>query len=187
MGRIHQRVKLTGSALSATVAQWTQRSLIKSVQRGTMATINTSITQAVTAVVPENCLLTILGVKSGSAGEFGNAYFTRIELTTATSLTLLCHTAAAFARTTSWELIEFVPGVIKSRQAGTIAIGSVNATINPVNMSKTLVHHLGLIDSVAASSNDVATMLQLTTATNVNVQTGNTNTQVTGYEVVELF
>lgn len=173
--------------MAGMVGLWGASSLIRNVQRGTVTYFATSTTATITAVDTANTVVTILGVKSGTAGEFGDKYFTRVALTNSTTLTFVTNTASAFNRVVSYEVIEYHPGVIKSRQAGTFNPGNGNSTITEVNMAKTQLFHLGLIDNVGGASNDVATYIALTSATNVQIQTGNPNVQVTGWEVIEYF
>jgi len=170
------------------VSLWGASSLIKSVQRGTIAvTAATSAISTINAVDMNNSVLKMLLTRGTTAGQFGNKWWTRIELTNATTVTAYVQTAPTpDSATCSFEIIEYMPGVIKSIQRGTMNV-TTPATITAVDMNKSALDHLGVTDSVGISSNDVCTRVILTNSTTVTPATSNPNAQVTGYQVVEMF
>lgn len=184
-----QRTFIGPQGMAGMVSLWGAPSLIKSIQRGTVTFSGTSTTATISAVIPENAYVANLGIKSGTAGQFGGEYFTRISLTNATTLTFLTNTATGTNRVVSYEVVEFMPGVIKSKQTGsTTSTGATtNQAVTEVNLNRAFLVHAGLIDNVGAAANDVATYLALTTSTNLAVVTGNPNVQITNWQLLELF
>lgn len=178
---------------SQPVSQWLRGgSLVKSVQRGTIAiTGATSNTATITSVDTANTRLRLIGriYDDGGAGTGTNAqYLVRIALTNATTVTASVNTSPGGSTcTVSFEVVEYVPGVVKSVQRGTVTIGAGTATINAVNVSKAELDHLGLTDNAAALTSGGDTRLTLTNATTVTVAAGVTSAQVTGYQVVEFY
>jgi hypothetical protein len=103
----------------------------------------------------------------------------------------------------SFEVIEFYPGVIKSRQYTTVAVtgpgvgnpaATGNVTITTVNTSKTMLAYGGTRSSYPGSGSGMsdyettAGATSLTSATNVATTSGNaSSTQTTKVTVVEFF
>jgi len=134
------------------VGLWGASSLIRSLQTGTIAVGITSPTTAtVTAVNPALSLL-ISGSWSSNYNTGNGVYGTqpRITLTNGTTITATTYTTGTgIDSTTSWTLVEFAPGAIRSVQYGTTSgtSGADTATITAVNTAKSFVVYLGLTSS----------------------------------------
>jgi hypothetical protein len=192
MSGLRRRANLTGAALSSSLSRWTQPGFIKSIQRSTVtiASGNTSATQTITAVDPSNSRLKFLGCDSTGADAFV-AGLTRLTFTNGTTITATVNTAPSANLVTSFEVIEYFPGVIKNVQRSTITVNSGattgTASITPVTTTKAEVSYLG----ATVTSSDQRNLLWLTltnattvTATNVATAPGN---GTVGFEVVEWF
>jgi hypothetical protein len=159
---------------------------IKSIQRGTIALAGVgSNTATITAVDVNNAVLRLIG-QSQSGGNSGDSC--RIALTNSTTITATRSDGTA-TTTVSWEVVEFIPGAIKSIQRGTIDTSSVNpntATITSVDTTHAWVDHLGYscTDTASGSPANWWTRLTLTNGTTVTCQGGADS--VTSYQVVEL-
>ena len=140
---------LTGSALDSRVAQFGMRSFVRSVQRGsfTMPAASASGTVTITTVDTSNAVLTAMNNTPTSALSSATAatIFWRTTLTNSTTITINS-AVAGDPRTTFWELIEYWPGVIKSKQTGTVTVSGVaaaSATVTVVNMNKSILFLAG--------------------------------------------
>lgn len=190
--RYGQRTRdVLGGNLYASVQQWNQRSLVKSIQTGTVSLAAvTSNTATITAVVTGNCLVAFGGSSINTGGSSDT--FTYISLTNSTTVTAV-RSGGSGTVTAAFTIIEFVPGVIKSNQAGTIALATVasnTATITAVNTSKATVINLGNMtdDSVSGNGQRWTVRLTLTNATTVTATHGSANDNLTAsYQVVEFF
>jgi hypothetical protein len=186
------RTRLTGAGYTARVAQWGQRSLIKSIQRGTIAVPDASADETITAVVVGNSRLMYLGDRSDSAGTFfADDFCVKLILANATTITATRGTTAGDAAV-SYEIVEYWPGVIRSVQRSTIAITTGNtsntAAITAVNsLAKTTCDCLGYQSSSTDTTLGRATLV-LTNATtvtaNLNTAAGN-GTLTVGFQVIE--
>jgi len=126
---------------SGMVGLWGASSLIKSIQRGTISFAGaTSGTATIAAVVPENTIVRHLWSSQTSNNTNLCVWFGRSELTNSTTVT-----ASAYANdgtyVGSYEVIEYYPGVIKSKQTGTITLTAASestdtATITTVDTAK---------------------------------------------------
>ena len=195
MSRYGARTRLLGAGSQARVGQWFQRSLIKSIQRGTISIANgaTSNTATVTAVVLANSRLVNLGNDAGS-DTTADTVCVRIALTNSTTITATVNTvSAAVARVVSYELIEYWPGVMKSVQRGTLttaAAASGTAAITSVTTTKATLDFLGMTTTYAVTDGvltQVQFRIELTNATTI---TGNGTTAITrtaGYQVIEWY
>jgi len=185
-----QRTKLTGSPLSSMVAQWTQRSVIKSLQTNTIAITVTSNTRALSpAVDPSNCLLINLGWIYDTVDTQSDAYNARLTFTNATTITAT-RTAVVGTTTVTFLVIEFVPGVIKSIQQNTISVASSTTdTINPINVGKYHLANLGQTSTDISGAGAVfETALILTNSTTITATRGNNSgTTVVGYRIAEFY
>lgn len=140
---------LTGSALDSRVAQFGMRSFVRSVQRGTftMGAAAASGTVTITTVDTSNAVLTAMNNTPAQAANVATAatIFWRTTLTNSTTITFNS-ALAGDARIIYWELIEYWPGVIKSKQTGTITVSGVSsatATVTAVNESKSILFLAG--------------------------------------------
>lgn len=181
---------LDGTLLTARTSQG--RSLIKSIQRGTITIANAtaSNTATITAVDPNNAIVHGLG---NTVNEAPNSSFVRVTLTNSTTVTAT-RSGTVSANTVNYEVIEYWPGLIKSVQRGTITLNSVTsatATITAVDTTKTMVEHLGASNTDASGGNGQLwlTTLVLTNATTVTaaVNTAAANSPIVGYQVIEWF
>jgi uncharacterized protein YycO len=182
---------LTGSALDSRVAQFGQRSMIRSIQRGVVSANNTFATGTVTitAVDLNNTVLSVSQDGDGVVGRWDTSTGT-VVLTNATTITVT-RTGTVDSLRTSYEVIEYWPGVIKSVQRGTItlaSVGSNTATITTVNMNKSQMFDLRYSTTELASPQTITTRLTLTNATTVTASRAvGTGTNVSSYQVVEFY
>lgn len=192
--RFGPRTRLIGSAVGSRVAQWDQRSLIKSIQRSivTIGAGATSATTAITSVVLTNSVIRFLGYVAQGAATTPNITCVRAELTNATTVTAAVNSTGAGDRIASFEVIEYWPGVVKTVQRGTFtttAATSGTATITSVNTAKATLDFLGfttdeaVVTDVGLAGVDVV-LTNATTVTGTGV--GGIN-RVIGYQVVEWF
>lgn len=182
------RARLTGSSLSSRLAQWTQASLIQSIQAGTInvATAAGSNTAAITAVDPARTVLLHLGTSYNISGTILTGPMVRIALTNSTTVTATdVVTADGATATVSFVAIQFVPGVLKSLQRGTLTDAAGTATITTVNTLKAFVNLLGY--STSSNDNNSMPRLDLTNATTVTLTDGTGGGATASYEVWEFF
>ncbi len=197
---MNRRQYLSGSALQSRVAQWQQRSLLKSVQSGviTLSNVNSGASAPLTAVVTANSICYALGMRTDLAGgAFAGGYATQV-LTNTTTVTA---TRGAGAGTgdvaaASFMLIEFVPGVIKTIQRGTITIAtgatSNTGAITAVNTAKSFLAPAGWLtdgDATAAIGQVTAT-LAFTNATTLTATRGSSSASfivTCAYQAVEFY
>lgn len=187
MSTLHRRAVLTGSAHSSLVSQWTQRGFIKSIQRGTITLTGVSTnTATVTVVDVNNATLRWLGQTYNTAADFASQAFIRIDLTNATTVTATAGNTASTG-TVNFELVEYVPGILKSVQRGTIAVATTaTATVTAVTVAKTQVDQLGWSTNQGAASSAAVASVVLTNATTVTA-TAVIGTQTIGYQVAEFY
>lgn len=190
--RFSARTRLLGSGASARVGQWVQRSLVKSVQSGTIVigAGATSATGAITAVVLANSVLNYLAWASDPTAVTVREDNMLLELTNTTTVTA-SHDTAGQSIAAGFQVIEYWPGIIKSVQRGTITIanGTVSntATIPAVNTAKSSLTYLGA-QFTAIAVTDYRARLALTNGTTVTAtRIGNTDAITVGYEVVEWY
>lgn len=183
--------RLTGSALSSRVCQWTQRSIVKSIQRGTIAiTGATTGTLTITAVNTSNARIRFLGCSANLNVVDGTKYFARIDLTNSTTITATVNASpGANTLTVGVEVTEYWPGVIKSIQRGTVTVtGAANtATITTVNTAKTEFDYLGFSDTDTSNNNGVIPYAVLTNATTVTATNVVAVAATIGFQAVEFY
>lgn len=170
-------------------------SLIRRIQRGTITIAGGSLsnTAAINSVNLNHSRLNFLGCRIAGTEDAHRA-FARVELTDATTVTALKQDSdvGADAVTASYEVIEYVPGLIRSMQRGTItaAAGTATATLTKaVNTAKTEVNYLGMLTSdtgALVTANLWLTHLDLTDSTTVTATAFAANA-VIGYQVVEWY
>lgn len=185
---------LVGSLLRGT--------FIQSIQRGTVSCGNASATgtASITAVVMGNSMLIpghfrVATVTTNSP----QGVIPRIELTNTTTVTgTVDTTGTGLDSTQPFQVVEFVPGILRSVQRGTITIGSGNtsgtATITAVVTGKAFVNYLGMTttDNTAWGTIDpgvVLASLVLTNTTTVTAQKNSSHlfTDTVSYEVIEFW
>lgn len=149
MIRYTNRSRLLGSPFSAHVAQWSLRSFVKSVQRGTVLIVNSSTTgtATITAVQLANSLVYFLGATSANVST-NFAVDARCYLTFTNETTITATRAGSSdAATAGFEVIEFQPGVLRSVQRGAITISgastSATASVTFVDAAKCALVSLG--------------------------------------------
>lgn len=184
------RTRLLGP--SARLAQWLQRSQIKSIQRGTVTLNNvTSATATITSVDLSNARITMLGVQVATTSTVAAEVFCRVALTNATTVTGFVTTGEANNKVISFEVIEYYPGVIRLVQRGTIATAAASsntATITSSDVTKSTLDFLGFVTSEAAlQGTTIAGQLVLTNATTVTWTLGGSHTTTCGYQVILWF
>lgn len=135
------------AAMAGVAALWGASSLLASVQRGTVAMTNTVTTNTATiaAVDTANSVLVWLGQNGTSASDNPDHAWCGLELTNATTVTAT-RTTGGNTVTVSFEVYEFLPGVIKRVQRGAtgpLTTTPTTATITAVNPSKTFLLSLG--------------------------------------------
>lgn len=165
-------------------------SLIRSVQRGeiVIAGSSASNTATITAVNMNNSLLRFLGCTPGGA-ELPDASFARLAFTNATTITATRDDVGGGDNlTVAYEVVEYVPGVIKSIQRGTITAvaGSATASITAVNTAKSHVDSLGYETNNGGTDNTWLPRLDLQDSTTVRVRATAVDALI-GYQVVEWF
>lgn len=183
-----KRSLLTGSGLSRRVAQWTQAGIIESIQADTFSfgSAGGSGTKAITAVDTARTILLYLGNTYNVSGSILPGASARIALTNGTTVTGTSVVDAAGATVAiSFVAIQFVPGVIKSLQRGTLATATGTATIATVNTLKAWVNMLGF--STTVDDDQTRPKLVLTNATTVTITAGGSTGATASYEVVEFF
>ncbi len=190
MSRLRQRWKLTGSALSSRVAQWTQRGVVRSIQSGSILLSGvTSNTASVTAVVPENCILLYGGSQYGTVDTLSSGFCVRLTLTNSTTITATRQSSSNVAAV-SYVLIELVPGVIRSTQSGTVALNSVTsntATVTAVVTAKSSLFYLGTsTDDTSGAGATFDVEIALTNSTTITAtRASNSGSTVVSYLLVE--
>ena len=182
-------------AMGGMVSLWGAPSLIQSVQRGTFTlAAATSGTATITAVKTENTVLMFLGMTQSEANPNLAPAAGRITLTNATTITGTLGYNAANA-IFSYEVVEYLPGVIRSVQLGTVAVAgnaSATATVTAVRTDKSHLSLLGWsMTTVAAPVADVyAVNAVLTNATTVTAarDAADASNQITAaFQLVEWF
>lgn len=182
---------LGGSGL---VGLWGASSLIKSLQRGT-GSYAAAVT--ITAVDVNNSIVMYGGNLFNAANDQKQYWFQRVVLTNSTTLTFTL-TGGGGTSTGSWQVVEFLPGVLKSVQRSTITIpaagsGSATATITGVDTNKAFVNFLGASNADTAGGyaggQDAMPYVVLTNATTVTATryTSGAAACVVSFEVYELF
>lgn len=183
---------LSGSGLDSITAQQGRRSLIKSIQRGTISITGAATnTATIVSVDMNNSVLRFLNQSYNNTAGNTNTVLGRLTFTNSTTITATLDTAdggdlAKF----SFEVLEYNPGVIKSIQRDVITVSSagVAKTITAVDTTKSVVDWLGITDSAAsptAGSQDGYVVL--TNSTTVTGFQGFSNSGICGFQVVEFF
>lgn len=197
------RSRQLGTALSASLTGWTQRSLIKSIQSGTV-TVNgiagpSSGTTTVTAVSTGNTLVFCLGqtIASGAgASNRGEMIEPTLLLTNGTTVTATVYSTADGVATVDvvvgFFLLEFVPGVLKQVQSGLISLTgaatSATATVTTVTTGKSLLYSTGrwTATNVYGSSPRIV-LTNATTVTASRPGTGGSTDSRIAYVLAEWF
>lgn len=185
---------LDGTGLTSMLLHQSQRSLVKSVQAGTIviASGTASNTATITGVSLANSMIFMLGREIDTTTGPNN-HCAHLVLTNATTITATRQATGASGLTVGYVVVEFLPGVIKSVQRGTIslvAVTSNTATITAVNTAKSFVGNLGwTIETTDGAASRVYNLrAALTDATTVTASRSlGTGTAVVSYQVVEFY
>ena len=174
-------------------------SLIRRVQTGavTVNAASASGTATITAVNVTSAFLVALGVTttyagSGTGDDRVSESQPRLELTNSTTVTATRDAGTNGTLTMGFVVLEFVPGVIRSLQRGTISLVNVasnTATITAVNVNKSIVVPGYWSLTVQSSDNVVFHRVELTNSTTVTAyrDTAGVITATVPYQVIEFF
>ena len=174
---------------SGLIARWGASSLVKSVQSGTMGSwTNATNTATISAVDTANTLVFHDGQTYDTAGNTYAQYpFVSLALTDSTTLTATKSAGGLGNTQLSWFVVEFLPGVIKSVQSGTVLTEST-ATVTAVNTAKSVLMNNGhrayyFYDQAYSHS-----MIVLTNATTITCSRGAAYaSHYHQYQLVEFF
>lgn len=176
------------------VSAWGASSMVRSVQRGTISIGPAAATNTATiaAVNMDNSVLRWLSGNYNTDGAVderdGWSYLTFTNATTITATRQGTNNTA----TVSFEVIEFMPGIIRSVQRGTIALtaaASNTATVTTVDTNKAVLDYLGTLsgDGFGYSARYLIRLV-LTNSTTITATRGNaTNNMLVAYQLVEFF
>ncbi len=172
------------------VGLWGASSLIESIQRGTITYDTSSVSSAtatIAAVDMSRSRLRFNGLYI-SGGANNNKLASRIAFTNATTITVTVTGGggAGLLCIVSYEVIQYMPGVVRNIQRGT-ALGNTVWTITEVRMDKSEVDYLGAQGSDINTNITTSARVLLSTTTGVNnASVGLTNDTV-GMQVTEFF
>lgn len=168
---------------------WGKPSHIVSVQTGT-ATLtagNATGTATITAVSLFQTVLNYLNAISTDAAVVAAEVKMGVTLTNATTVTFT-RTSTGVAATGRFQLVTYVPGVLRSVQRGTIVLSAVTsntATIAAVNTTKYRLVMLGWYNAEIQVEDDY-TDLALTNATTLTATRGSgSGTSTVSYQIEE--
>lgn len=188
-----QRTFIGPQGMGGLVSMWGAKSLVQSVQRGstTVASGSAGTNTAITQVDLANSLIVWTGVTFGSNNIAWASATGYLRLTSNVQVTVnRTGSAGAGSLVTYWEVIEFVPGVIKQVQRSTVTSGGTTA-ITAVNTAKSQVFYLGWsCADVSVGANQVVETprISLDSATSVSCADGNGDANSTvSFAVVEFY
>jgi len=177
------------AGMGGMVGLWGANSLIKSIQRGSTATGGAaSATSTITAVSTADSQIFCLGSTSDFVGANASAAAGRVELTNATTVTV--YNSGGSTVYVNWCVVEYLPGVIKSVQRGTVAdaaTGSASVTITEVNTTRTDLQLLGFTTNVADTRTNPRMSLPSATQVTITVGGAGVGTNNCGYQVTEFY
>jgi hypothetical protein len=182
-----------------------RRSIVKSIQRGTI-TVNgvtdPSATATIAAVNPLNTLLFRGGqtwtLSGGRIGNRGEGLQAMLVLTNPTTVTATCMTTTiddgvtAVPVVVAYSVVEYWPGVIRGIQSGIISlVGAAltnTATLSPaVNISKTFVYDVGVYGCWDQSAMPRVELTNATTITATRTASFFSLTTKIGWTMVEFY
>lgn len=187
------RPRLFSQTWARGVAQWGAASRIASFQKGVLAVAAlaaTSNTATISEVVLDRTII-ITSYRGGGSDTTAAQCAVRAELTNATTISAFRLSNATAAGELSYTVIEFLPGVVKNVQRGTITTtgaASGTATLSPeVNPSRTEVFCLGFTSNDSGTSAfDVLSMeLVVTNGTTLTATGHGAINRTVGYCAVE--
>lgn len=176
--------------MSGTVALWGASSPISSIQRGIVTIANAaSATTTITAVDLTRSVIRFIGCNNGGINQYD--MIARLELTNSTTVTGYRFDTSANGTVVGFEVIEYLPGVIRSIQRGSASFVSAtpkSVTLTAVDMGKTTVDFLNWrYNDSGAPSTTAFPKLILTSSTNLDGEVQSPVTQEFGYQVVEWY
>lgn len=184
------------AGMGGIVGLWSASSLIRSIQAGTMTAVYpANATGTIAAVDTANSIVYLLGLTQSNANNNYAVATGGVELTNSTTVTGYQSISGGADMVFSFVVVEYHPGIVKSIQAGTIAVGggaSATATVTAVNTAKSMLVWRGFKMSTGAAPNTDAwaTKTVLTNATTVtaNRVTADALNNITAYfGLVEFF
>lgn len=187
---------LTGSALDSLVAQFGQRSMIKSIQTLIITKIGgtTSANGTITSVVPANTVVYTNGYNQSNSAD-AIEYSFAVQLTNATTVNVSTG-GSGIEINVNITVVEYVPGVIKSKQAGAMSTIATPATTSTVTITTVNVNKAALIQAgytatgSTSGTGSIATRFVLTNATTITAQRKDNSagwTITPYYQIVEFY
>lgn len=182
-----------GSLLTVPVSQWMRTGAVKSIQRGTISLSGvTTNTATITAVNVNNTLLKLTGYVDADATNEARYFYVRLALTNLTTVTATIGIAPGASSLVSFEVWEYMPGVLRSVQRGTITMATVTsntATIAAVRSTSTATCELlGCSTTSANGGNTGSAAVTLTNTTTVTATQGvGSDTVIASYQVADWF
>lgn len=171
-----------------TIALWGAVSLIASVQRSTITVnsgVSTTATATINAVDTSRSVISHLGATWNAAASDEDSAFLRLELTNSTTVTARRNTATTNVSVLSFDVVQLMPGVLKSIQRGTV-VGNSTASITRVVTGRTRLDALGF---TVAAPGDLRCLprLALTNGTTVTqtVDAGDGSTTTSAFQAAE--
>lgn len=170
------------------------QSQVKSVQCNHFTTngVSTSSTVTINAVDPTNSIVFYLGFAE-STSVVNPLLLARIDLTNSTTVTVT-NNAATPVMVVSYCVLEFMPGVLKSVQRGTITLNNVTsntATISAVNLSTAMLSMQGFTYNTGGNNDSqYYPRLDLTNATTITASCGTSPPSfniIIGYQVADFY
>lgn len=130
------------------VSLWGASSTIKSIQRGVISitAAASNNTASITAVDLDNCRLTRIGSSSNNGAQNDPASSVLVILTNSTTITGVRSGTGSADTSVAWQIVEYLPGIIKSVQRTTVTYSSATSaavTITSVDTNKSLIDDLG--------------------------------------------
>lgn len=175
------------------VGLWGANSFIRSIQYG-LVRVNASTatgTATITAINTANAALMYLGMSQDFVTDNANID-AHVVLTNSTTVTAARNaTGPGNFLDVSFVVVEFVPGIVRSLQSGTITMGglqtSLTATITAVNAATAMVAYGHNLESTG-DANASYSRVTLTNSTTVTVnRVSGTAGNTLAYQVVEFF
>lgn len=190
-----RRRDITGVGLSSVTANQGRRGILQgSVQNGTVSTsISGTATATITAIDPTNSILFFGWAATTTTNADYQVAGTRITVTNSTTLTTVTFNGSASI--TSYGVAQYLPGVLRSVQRGSIGLNSGatsgTATITSVDTTRAVCMDLGdgARSSGASEATNVwthyKTLTNATTVTAVRNSGGTSSTTTVTYQIVE--
>jgi hypothetical protein len=174
---------------------WGASSLIKSIQRGTVSFANVSSgTATIAAVDTANSIVTFGGSGNTNSASAWSYELPFVELTNATTVTATRNaTTEAATMYSTYEVIEFLPGVIKSLQRGLLTVngaGTNTATVTAVQTAKASLTLLGICGDSGTFYGyfqPYGSLASATAVTFLTVYTGGSKAYKVSWHLVEWF